>query len=206
MQPTRYAADNLLDRHAQGGARAGPWRRRRAEEPVHGAIRARHGAARHQRGHLRLPLHRRRPEGAGPGARARTVVARGARRRQGRVRRACHSSSAASRWAAGWRRTSRPRAATASTDSCFSATRFIRPGKPEQRRDAHLPAITERDALRPGLPRCVRHLEPRSPRCCRRSSTPSCTRSRAAITPSRCQDGRAMSSKESWTSWPRGSR
>ena len=130
-----------------------------------------HGPARHQRGDVRLPLHGRAAESAGPGAGARTVLARGARRRARPSSRACRSSSAASRWADAWRPTSRRRAARASTASCSSAIRCIRPASPSKRRDAHLPAIasgcsSSRARETPSARR------PRSRRYCRRSSTP----------------------------------
>ena len=59
------------------------------------------------------------------------------------------------------------------------------PGKPEQRRDAHLPAINEPMLFVQGSARRVRHgrRDPRS--CCRSCSTRRCTKSPAATIRSR---------------------
>ena len=76
--------------------------------------------------------------------RARAGVVSGDCRRAGRSSASSRSLLGASRWAAGWRRTSRPR----NGQGEFAAVILLGyplhpPGKPEQRRDAHLPDIAE---------------------------------------------------------------
>ena len=143
---------------AAAGAGGGTRRRRGTEQPVHGTDGRRAGRARHRRGHLRLPLY----DGAAAAFRIarrcskqawRDAIAAGARRAAA----ACRCSSAASRWAAGSRRRSRRRASTGVAGLVFLGYPLHPPGKPEQRRDAHLPAIKRADAVRPGHARRVRH-------------------------------------------------
>ena len=159
--------------------------------------------AAHQRGDLRLPLHRGGPESAGPGARARTGVARGARRGQGRVLRAATRhrrqvdgrADGVTHRGAGLRRRRRPGVSRLPAPSAWQARAAPRRA-PARDCEPMLFVQGTRDAF--GT------LDRNRASCCPRSSTPSCTRSPAAITPSRSQDGRATGSKQSWTSSPPG--
>ncbi len=187
----------------EGSPRAGAWRRRRPDQPVHGPLRARDGRAPHQRRDLRFPLHRRRTEGARPGAGARAVLARRARaahaefaaaprhRRQvdGRADGVAHRV-AGRRWHRR-PRVSRISAASARPARQSAATRTSR-------------RFSERMLFVQGSRDAFGTAAETSRRCCRRSSTPTCTRSPAAITRSRLAAGRTTGSEESWTPSPRG--
>ena len=118
---------------------------------------------------LQLRLQRTRPQASRPAAGARGLLPgragtwlpptpRSAR---------CRCSSAASPWAAGWPRTSRP-ARTRANQVRPPGGRSCRglvllgyplhpPGKPQQVRVAHLPGVTHPDAVRAGRQGRVRH-------------------------------------------------
>ena len=94
------------------------------------------------------------------GAGARGVLPRGDRRgpRAARERAAARCSSAASRWAdASRRRSPPPIRRCRSRGLVLLGYPLHPPGRPDQRRDKHLPAIAPPDAVRPGQPRRVRH-------------------------------------------------
>ena len=151
MSPVAFHVAGRCSADALGAAVSGRSRRRRASalfvlahgagagqsHPVHGALRARPRRARHRRRHLQLSRTCR------PAARApdrapvledafRRVIVVGGRAPPRAARHGC--SSAASRWAAGWRRTWPPRrtrgppARPRSTASSCSAIRSSPPG------------------------------------------------------------------------------
>ena len=133
--------------YRSGSASAAPGggtrRRRGTKQPVHGTDRRGPGRARHRRRHVRLPLHDGAAQRSRSAAGARAGLARRDSSRRAASWAACRCSSAASRWAAASRRRSRRRACDGLAGLVFLGYPLHPPGKPEQRRDAHLPAIRE---------------------------------------------------------------
>ena len=188
VYPAGDAFATLIVAHGAGAGQTSPF---------HGTSRGRSRRARYHGRDVRFSLHHGGTERSRSGARARGRVARGDRRGAHPDRGADRSSSAASPWAGGSRRTWRRRVALALLAGLvFFGYPLHPPGKPDQRRDAHLPAIGEpmlfiqgsRDPFGTGDE--IRALP-------RRCSTRRCTRSPAAITRSRCQAGRRSRSRRS---------
>ena len=120
------AAEPRRGCHADPRARRG----RRTGQRLHDLVRHRPRGAWRRRGHVQFPLYRAAPARSRSAAGARGVLRRGGPGRAIRARRR-PCSSAASRWAAGLPRTSRP---TAGPDplagSCCSAIRCTRLAAP----------------------------------------------------------------------------
>ena len=107
------------------------------------SLRHRPRGARRRRRHVQLPLYRAAPAHSRSAAGARSVLRGGdPGGAVGRSTAARRCSSAASRWAGGSRRTSRP-TAWANRRSRHRAARLSAApaGPPEERRDAHLPDV-----------------------------------------------------------------
>ena len=190
---TTMKSDDVLDRSPRGGAwcwRMGPVPARKVRSwcVSRAAWRSAHISA----ATFDFPYITAGQESARPGARARGRVARGARRQAqtefqglplviggksmgGRI--ASHIA------AQGVRRRERVRVSRLPTAPA---------GKPEQRRDAHLPSIKERMLFVQGTRDAFGDSPRKFSRSYRRSSAPSSTRWKAAITRSRCRGGRAI--------------
>ena len=185
----------------------GTWRRRGTDQPVHGTNGGGAGGARHHRRDVRLPLHDGRPQRPRSARRARAHA--GARRS---TRRASRVPATLPLFIGG--KSMGGRIASQVASQGVSGVRGLvflgyplhPPGKPEQRRDAHLPAIREpmlfvqgtRDAF--GTADEIRALLPRL------QQRDAVTRSPAATTRSRSAGAARRSRTRSWRASSIGSR